>query len=78
MSHVNERFGRIGTFKFCDQFNKIVSLDASDRLAEAKKLGFGRAVLPVANMTQLTEDERALVALSPAVDLDTALREIFG
>jgi DNA repair protein RadA/Sms len=48
------------------------------RLAEAKKLGFGRAVLPNANVAQLDDEERKLVALSPAADLDTALREIFG
>jgi DNA repair protein RadA/Sms len=48
------------------------------RLAEAKKLGFARAVLPTANVAQLAEDERKLVELSPAPDLDTALRAIFG
>jgi hypothetical protein len=34
--------------------------------------------LPTANVAQLAEDERQLVQLSPAPDLDTALREIFG
>jgi DNA repair protein RadA/Sms len=48
------------------------------RLAEAKKLGFARAVLPKANVAQLAQDERELLDLSPAPDLDTALREIFG
>lgn len=48
------------------------------RLAEAKKLGFGRAVLPKANVAQLAEDERGLIEVSPVGDLDSALQEIFG
>jgi DNA repair protein RadA/Sms len=47
------------------------------RLAEAKKLGFGRAILPRANANQLSAEERELMTLLPASDLDEALTALF-
>ena len=48
------------------------------RIAEARKLGFKRIVLPMANATQLTKKERQGVELSPVRTLAEALQRVLG
>jgi len=50
---------------------------AAARVAEARKLGFGRIVLPRASAERLTAAERAGVELVAAVRLDDALAAMF-
>jgi DNA repair protein RadA/Sms len=50
---------------------------AAARVAEARKLGFGRIVLPKASAERLTVGERAGVELVAAVRLDDALAAMF-
>jgi DNA repair protein RadA/Sms len=50
---------------------------AGVRVAEARKLGFSRIVLPKANAEQLGTAERAGVELLPAASLDAALSLLF-
>jgi DNA repair protein RadA/Sms len=47
------------------------------RIAEARKLGFTRVVLPQGNVESLTAAERKGVELVPAARLDDALRALF-
>jgi DNA repair protein RadA/Sms len=50
---------------------------AALRVAEAKKLGFTRVVLPKGNAETLTKAERAGIELSPSTRLDDALHALF-
>jgi DNA repair protein RadA/Sms len=50
---------------------------AAARLAEAKKLGFTRIVLPKASADRLTQAEGAGLTLLPAERLDQALAGLF-
>jgi DNA repair protein RadA/Sms len=50
---------------------------AAARVAEARKLGFGRIVLPRASAERLTAAERVGVELLPAARLDDALSSLF-
>ena len=47
------------------------------RLAEARKLGFARAVLPESSLERLRDDERAGLELVGARSLEEALRALF-
>jgi DNA repair protein RadA/Sms len=51
---------------------------AAQRLAEAKKLGFTRAVLPEGCVERLRPGERAGIELHGVRDLGDALRHVFG
>ena len=48
------------------------------RLREARKLGFGRAVLPAANVAHLSAEERDTLELCAVPDLDAALAVTFS
>jgi DNA repair protein RadA/Sms len=50
---------------------------AAARIAEARKLGFPRIVLPIANAERLTAEERSGVELLPAGRLSDALDRMF-
>jgi DNA repair protein RadA/Sms len=46
------------------------------RVREAQKLGFSRVVMPTSNLTHLSEEDRAVLKLDPASDLESALAAV--